>query len=262
MTIAVVNQKGGVGKTTTALNLAVATAQAGARVLLIDLDPQANSSTLLGVRAVESVFDALTVPGSSLPAITVETDAGIDLAPGHRALAGLEGALRDEMGKEYLLRDAMCEIAGRYDAVFIDTPPTIGLPIHLAIVAADFALVPLACEELAVEGLGQISETIRKATKHHNPGVQQRVVLTMMDYTLSHSRPMEQAARAKFGDCVYETVIPRQAEMQRPLSGGGAVVDYAPKSTGAVAYRALAQEIAQRENTHKKSLREREVARG
>lgn len=253
MIVAVVNQKGGVGKTTTALNLAAAFATKGARVLLVDLDAQANASSFLDVRAVDSIYDALVDTSVSLAQITVKTPIpNLDLAPGHRALAGLDSALGHELGKEFLLRELLETRRDDYDMVFVDTAPAPhfspgGVGAGMALVAADIALVPLACEEIVVEGLAQVSQSIQKAQKRLNPQLGMRIALTMADNRRADSKTIEDATRKRFGQLVYQTVIPRLAEVSRGLSHrseGGAVVSFAPKSAGALAYCALAEEVA------------------
>ena len=251
MILSIVNQKGGVGKTTTSLNTAASLAQSGQRTLLVDLDPQANSSSCLNVRASESVFDAL-VDDVTLESVIVSTPIdNLDLAPGHRALAGLDGAMGYAPNKIYRLADRLKPLLDKYDVIVIDTAPAplfspAGIAGGMALVACDIALIALEVEELAIEGLGQVLRSIKEAQDERlNPRLQMRIVLTMAD--ARRSKAIEESARARFGESVYQTVIPRLAEIAKGLSNrerGGAVVAYAPKSAGALAYNALAQEIA------------------
>ena len=254
MILSVINQKGGVGKTTSAVNIAVARADEGARVLLIDLDAQANASSLLDVRAVDSMFDVLAPPNVALESVIVPTPIdNLWLAPAHRALAGLDGAMGYQMGKEFKLEKLLKPLRADYDLIVIDTAPAplfspSGIAAGMALVASDIALVALAVEELAVEGLGQVLQPIAQAQDERmNPRLQIRIALTMADARRADTKTIEEAARARFGDQVCRTVIPRLADISRGLShraGGGAVVAFAPKSPGALAYRALAQEVA------------------
>ena len=247
MIIAVVNQKGGVGKTTVAVNLAATLAAAGHSTLIVDLDPQANASALLGVRAVDSVFDALVEPDVSLAAISVRVEcAGVTLAPGHRALAGLESALRETIGRELLLREALETVAGDYDAVIIDTAPTLGLGTAMALLAADVALVTVQAEPLAIEGLTQIAETIDVVKRRFSPSLRRLIVPTMVDGRTAHGPQIAADLRARMPDETTRCEIPQSADLSRGMlnrDAGGAVINYAPKSKAADAFRALACEV-------------------
>lgn len=256
MIVAVVNQKGGVGKTTTALNLAAAFALAGKRVLLVDLDASGNASSCLGVAAVstQSIFEPLVDSTVAIRSIIVPTPIpGLDLAPSHRKLDELDGTLGNVFNKVFRLDKALKSVKADYDAIFIDTPSCSpfspgGVGAGMALIAADIALVPAAIEELTVPGLVHVSRAISDAQDEQlNPRLKLRIALTMCDARRADSHTIEQGARKQFGDAVYCTVVPRLAELARPLSNssqGGAVVSYAPKSPGALAYTALAEEVA------------------
>lgn len=246
MILAVVNQKGGVGKTTTTVNLAAALGERGHRVLLVDLDAQANASTMLGIRAVDSVFDVL-VAGVPLLNVLKETPLeGVLLAPGHRALAGMDSALRGQLGRELLLKEALEPLDGQFDFVLVDNEPDLSLGASLSLVAADVALVPVSCGPLALEGLQQVLDTVAVAKKRLNPRLDTRLVLTMCGGRRSHRQAVADQTRARFGDSVFCAAIPDSAELERAAlhkSEGSAVVRYAPKSDSATAFRALAGEV-------------------
>lgn len=253
MIIAVINQKGGVGKTTTAVNLAAALAERGRRVLLVDLDSQANASALLGVREVaRSVFDALVDAEKVSLRDVIRVSSGrrpdgeeahlgtaIALAPGHRALAGLESALRDEPGHEMLLKEALEPVRDDYDFVLFDNGPTLGLSSVMSLVAADLALVPLQCERLAVEGLSQAYRTIDLTRRRMNPHLQRRVVLTMVDQRFADGKQIADEVRAALGEEVLQTSVRTSSKLKMQST----IFDLEPKGLAAADYRALAAEI-------------------
>lgn len=250
--LAIVNQKGGVGKTTTAINLATALAAAGQRVLLVDLDPQGNASTGLGIPqaernvgtyallAGEAVFGGCTLP-TFVPNLTI--------VPAEPDLAGAEIELVGVERREYRLRDALRgATAGLYDYVLIDCPPSLGLLTLNGLVAADAVLVPLQCEFFALEGLSQLMRTIDRVRKALNPVLQvQGIVLTMFDRRNNLSDLVAADARGFFGKQVYDTVIPRNIRISEAPSHGKPVILYDFRSPGAQAYIRLAQELLQRE---------------
>ncbi len=246
MILSVINQKGGVGKTTTTVSLGAAWAQRGRRVLICDLDAQSNASTLCGVRQpASSILDALLDPsGEPLEGIIVPTSApNLFLAPGHRALAGLESALRDVMGRESILAEILEPVRRQFDAILIDNGPTLGLGPAMSLRAADLALVPVQCQPLALDGLEQVSASIQMARQRLNPRLQRRIVLTMLDARKSHGKAIVEHVRRMFGDEVLATVIPANAEIERGVLRGAAALQPSASSPAARAYAALADEL-------------------
>jgi chromosome partitioning protein len=256
---AIVNQKGGVGKTTTAVNLATALAAVEKRVLLIDFDPQGNASTGLGVtrqnRRVTS-YDVLLADVSVVDAAVSTPIPLLSLVPSSVDLSGAEIELVEVSGREFRLRKALEGVAGAYDYVLIDCPPSLGLLTLNALVAAHAVLVPLQCEFYALEGLSHLVRTVERVKRSLNPGLEiQGVVLTMFDKRNNLSDLVAADVRGHFGDKVYDTVIPRNVRISEAPSHGKPVLIYDFRSAGAQAYIHLASEVLRREQAHRDQVR-------
>ncbi|RME51451.1 MAG: ParA family protein [Caldilineae bacterium] len=242
------NQKGGVGKTTTAVNLGAYLAQAGRKVLVVDNDPQGNATTSLGVdpRTLHvSLYDVL-IDGTPLAeAITLTDRLGLDLAPASVDLAGAEVEMAGLMARESLLRRALATVTDRYDYIFIDNPPSLSLLTVNGLTAADAGvIIPVQCEYLALEGLSLLLDTIRQVREVLNPRLHiAGVVLTMFDARTNLSQQVVNEVRAYFPEQVFETIIPRNVRLSEAPSHGQTILSYAPNSAGGLAYNALAQEF-------------------
>ena len=266
--VAVANQKGGVGKTTSAVNLAVALATHGQRVIVLDLDPQGNASTALGVdhrAGTPSTYDVL-LDGSTVAAVlaTVEAAAGLRCAPATIDLAGAEIELTTEEAREYRLRAALEAFDGDVDYILIDCPPSLGLLTVNALVAAQEVLIPIQCEYYALEGLAQLLATIDLVRAHLNPALAvSSVLLTMYDARTRLADQVADEVRAHFGDAVLRSVIPRNIRVSEAPGFGQTVMTYDPGSRGAVAYLAAARQFAERapgrEGAHGPMAREQPV---
>lgn len=248
--IAIINQKGGVGKSTTAINLSAALGEMGKQVLLIDLDPQGNSSSGLGVeknRVSRCIYDALLNDIPLTDIIIPDVSKGLDVVPATINLAGAEVELVSEMARENRLKDAIGPMRGRYDYVFIDCPPSLGLLTINALVAADKLLIPIQCEFYALEGVTKLLDSMKRVKSRLNPSLDiYGVLLTMSDNRTTLSRQVSDEVRRYFGKIVFETSIPRTVKLSEAPSFGQPITQYDPTGKGAQSYIDLAKEVISR----------------
>lgn len=244
---AIVNQKGGVGKTTTAVNVAAYMAASGARILLIDMDPQGNATTGLGIsksNLLNTTYRVILGEITAEEAVVNTKIANLDIMPATLDLAGAELELIALISRETCLRNAIKSVVAGYDHIVIDTPPSLGLLTINALVAADGAIVPMQCEFYAMEGVGQLLRTIDLVKQHLNPELVIRmVVLTMVDNRMRLTQQAAEDIRRFFGSRVAKTQVPRNVRLSEAPSHGEPILLYDAGSRGAIAYRSLAEEV-------------------
>jgi chromosome partitioning protein len=249
--LAITNQKGGVGKTTTSVNLAASLAMAGRRVLLVDLDPQGNATMGSGIdkrKLATSVYHVL-LGEQTLAAARQRSEIGrYDVIPANRDLAGAEVEMVDLEHRESRLKDALRDVAAEYDFVLIDCPPALNLLTVNALCAADAVMIPMQCEYYALEGLSDLVNTVKKVRTHLNPALEiEGLLRTMYDPRNTLGQQVSEQLQQHFGDKVYRTVIPRNVRLAEAPSYGMPAVTYDRQSKGALAYLALAGEILGRQ---------------
>jgi chromosome partitioning protein len=244
---AVVNQKGGVGKTTTAINLAAYVAAEGRRVLLIDTDPQGNATSGVGIDRTQVESDMYTVLATGQPiseARIKTTFPNLDLVPATINLAGAELELYSKTEREHILKQALTDVQNDYDYIFIDSPPSLGLITVNTLTAANQVLIPLQCEYFALEGISQLLEIIGRVRQHLNPELEiGRVILTLFDGRTNLARQVMDEVKSYFGDAVSPTVVPRNIRLSEAPSFGQPISAYDPKSKGGLAYEIIAKEL-------------------
>ncbi len=248
--LAIINQKGGVGKSTTAINLSAALGELGKQVLLVDLDPQGNSSSGLGIeksRVDNCIYDVLLNDVSIEDVIIPDVCEGLDVVPATINLAGAEVELVSEMARENRLKDAVGSLRGKYDYIFIDCPPSLGLLTINALVAADKLLIPIQCEFYALEGVTKLLDSMKRVKTRLNPTLDIfGVLMTMYDGRTTLSRQVVNEVRGYFNRLVFETLIPRTVKLSEAPSYGQPINLYDPTGKGAQAYMDLAKEVIAR----------------
>ena len=252
--LAIANQKGGVGKTTTSINLAASLARMQKRVLLVDLDPQGNATMGSGVDKNNlelSIYDAITHACDPLAAIVYSEEAGFSVLPGNGDLTAAEVELMKSDNGEQHLKQALQRVTPSYDYILIDCPPSLNMLTLNALVAANGVLIPMQCEYFALEGLSALSETVAAISGSLNPGLEiEGLVRTMYDPRNKLTEEVSEQLKRHFGEKVYRTVIPRNVRLAEAPSYGLPVIVYDKASTGALAYLALAGELIRRNNAH------------
>ena len=245
--IAIASQKGGVGKTTTAINLGACLAQESRRVLIVDIDPQGNASSGLGINGNDqrvTAYEVLIGQADIKDAIQPTALANLDLLPAGQRLSGAEVELVGMMAREGRLRGCLEKVRDEYDFILLDSPPSLGLLTVNALTAADSVLIPLQCEYLALEGLTQLIGSVRLVQDHLIPSLRiEGVLLTMYDARLNLSQQVAEEARKFFAERLYNAVIPRNVRLSEAPSFGKPIVLYDPNSSGADSYRELAKEV-------------------
>ncbi len=255
--IAIANQKGGVGKTTTAVNLSASLAASERKTLLLDMDPQGNACSGLGLfdrASIRGMYEVLLQDATLRDVIQPTSVPFLDLAPANQELTGAEVELVSAIARETRLSRALDEIREHYDYVFIDCPPSLGLLTLNALTAADSVLIPIQCEYYALEGLSQLLNTIRLVQRNLNSSLEiEGVLLTMYDRRLNLSQQVAQEARSYFGSKVFEAIVPRNVRLGEAPSHGKPIILYDILSPGAVGYLNLAGELLARENEDPKA---------
>lgn len=247
--IAIINQKGGVGKSTTAINLAASLGELGKQVLLVDLDPQGNSSSGLGIEKSLVKYCIYDVLLSDIPieeVIIPDICPDVDIVPATINLAGAEVELVSEMSRENRLKDALGSIRGKYDYVLIDCPPSLGLLTINALVAADKLLIPIQCEFYALEGVTKLLESMKRVKTRLNPTLDIYGVLLTMYNNTTLSKQVADEVKGYFGKLVFNSLIPRSVKLSEAPSFGQPITEYDPRGKGAIAYMELAKEVINR----------------
>lgn len=248
--IAIANQKGGVGKTTTSVNLAASLGVLEKKILLIDADPQANATSGLGIAAEQTEWGTYQLLEHTREAgeLIVKTDSpNVDIITAHIDLVAIEIELVDKENREYMLKKAIAGLKNRYDYILIDCAPSLGLLTLNALTAADSVIIPIQCEYFALEGLGKLLNTIKSVQKIHNPDLDiEGMLLTMYDSRLRLSNQVVEEVQKHFGDMVFTTIIQRNVRLSEAPSFGESIIEYDAASKGATNYLHLAQELLER----------------
>ncbi|HIH72488.1 MAG: Cobyrinic acid a,c-diamide synthase [Thermococcales archaeon 44_46] len=243
--ISIANQKGGVGKSTTAINLSAALALKGKRVLLIDMDPQGATTVGLGLREASPTIYNVIVDEADIEDAIIPTEIeGLDLIPSNIALSGAEIELSSQIGREYILRNKLAKIKDNYDYVIIDTPPSLGILTMNSLVASDEVIIPIQAEYYALEGIGLLLKAIKLVRERLGIPIEIRgFLITMFDKRTNLSKEVREEVKRIFGEKVFKTMIPRNVRLAEAPSHGKPIFLYAPDSRGAKAYMKLAEEV-------------------
>lgn len=261
--IGVANQKGGVGKTTTAVNLAAALGVLEKKILLIDADPQANATSGLGVDEVKhSTYDLLEHSVETSGIIQKTSSPNLDIIPSHIDLVAAEIELVDKENREYMMKKALETVRDHYDYIIIDCAPSLGLITVNALTAADSVIIPIQCEYFALEGLGKLLNTIKNVQKIHNPDLDiEGLLLTMFDSRLRLSNQVVEEVNSHFPEMVFETIISRNVRLSEAPSFGESILMYDAESKGAVQYIQLAEEVLLKNEKKAKNSKKEKVER-